>query len=168
MILMVIVLCLHMVSFCSLNMFVIPDLTSYLLKCDIWSSHRQLLFLFFFLNPLYRFTFLFHFLLLKNAYFRKCILSISVGLIFLATKINQKSYSFVPVTGQNLWSHFTEGGVLDVHLIIREWQWFSQSDLFVILPASDTQLISSIHCLLSVVLLWTNAQYIEYPMVSSD
>ena len=105
MILMVIILHLHMASFCSLNMFVVPDLTSYLLKCDIWSSHRQFLSLFFY--PLYRFTFLFgcmsfHFLLLKNAYFRKCILCISVGLIFLATKINQKSHSLVPVTGQNL------------------------------------------------------------------
>lgn len=49
MILMVIILHLHMASFCSLNMFVVPDLTSYLLKCDIWSSHRQFLSLFFIL-----------------------------------------------------------------------------------------------------------------------
>lgn len=104
MILMVIILCLHMVSFCSLNMFVIPDLTSYLLKCDIWSSRRQFLFLdFFFLcidSPSCLDPCLSIFLLLKNAYFRKCILSISVGLIFLATKINQKSHSLVPVQGK--------------------------------------------------------------------
>ena len=96
---------------------------SYLLKCDIWSSNRQFLFLdFFFLcidSPSYLDACLSIFLLLKNVYFRKCILSISVQLIFLATKINQKSHSLIPVRGKT--SEVTlEGGVLDVCLVIRE------------------------------------------------
>lgn len=109
-----------MVSFCSLNMFVIPDLMSYFCLSVISGPLTgSFCFWFFFLcidSPSYLDACLSIFLLLKNVYFRKCILSISVQLIFLATKINQKSHSLIPAWGQ---TQLPEGGVLDVCLVIR-------------------------------------------------